>query len=60
MNLPNITVVVLCRGKVWSPLFSRVSSNSEDYLASYPVGTEDSFSGGKLAGAWNWPHRHMV
>jgi hypothetical protein len=25
------------------------------YKASYPMGTRDSFPGGKAAGAWSWP-----
>jgi hypothetical protein len=32
-----------------------VQTGSEAHPASYPMGTEGSFSGNKAAGAWNWP-----
>jgi hypothetical protein len=36
-------------------LHHRVQNGSEAHPASYPMGTRDSFSRGKAAGAWSWP-----
>jgi hypothetical protein len=36
-------------------LHHRVHTGSGVYPASYPMGTRDSFPGGKAAGAWSWP-----
>jgi hypothetical protein len=36
-------------------LHHRVQSGSGAHPASYPMGTGDSFSGGKAAGEWSWP-----
>jgi hypothetical protein len=39
----------------------RVQTGSGAHPASYPMGTWDSFPGGKVAGAWNWPfHLYVV
>jgi hypothetical protein len=32
-----------------------VQTGSGVHPASYPMGTGSSFTGGKAAGAWNWP-----
>jgi hypothetical protein len=34
---------------------NRVQNVSGAHPASYPMGTRDSFPGGKAAGAWSWP-----
>jgi hypothetical protein len=36
-------------------LHHSVQTGSGAHLASYTVGTRDSFAGGKEAGAWSWP-----
>jgi hypothetical protein len=36
-------------------LHHHVQNGSEAHPASYPMGTADSFPGGKAAGAWSWP-----
>jgi hypothetical protein len=36
-------------------LHHRVQNGSGAHQASYPMGTGDSFPGGKAAGAWSWP-----
>jgi hypothetical protein len=36
-------------------LHYRVQNGSGAHPASYPIGTEVSFRGGKAAGAWSWP-----
>jgi len=36
-------------------LCHRDQTGSGAHQASYPVGTRDSFPGGKAAGAWRWP-----
>jgi hypothetical protein len=43
--------------RVWVPIRSRFfsSDGSETHLASYPMGTGGSLSGGKTAGASSWP-----
>jgi hypothetical protein len=33
-----------------------VQTGSVHHQTSYPIGTGVSFSGGKAAGPWNWPH----
>jgi hypothetical protein len=33
----------------------RVQTGSGAHPASYPMGTSDSFVGGKAAGSWSWP-----
>jgi hypothetical protein len=41
----------------WGQEFSLlpvVQTDSGAHPASYPVGTGDSFPGGKAAGAWSW------
>jgi hypothetical protein len=43
-------VILLLRfGRIW------VSMGVVIHPASYPMGTRDSFPGGKAAGAWSWP-----
>jgi len=34
---------------------NRVQTGSGANPASYPIGTGDSFLGGKAAGVWSWP-----
>jgi hypothetical protein len=41
-------------------LHHRVQNSSGTHPASYPMGTRASFPGGKAAGAWSWPHLHLV
>jgi hypothetical protein len=36
-------------------LHHRVQTGSGTYRVSYPMGTNGSFPGDKVAGAWNWP-----
>jgi hypothetical protein len=36
-------------------LYHRVQNGSGAPKASYPMGTSDSFLGGKAAGVWSWP-----
>jgi hypothetical protein len=36
-------------------LHHRVQNVSGAHRASYPMGTRDSFPGGKAAGTWSWP-----
>jgi hypothetical protein len=36
-------------------LHHRVQNGSGAHPASYPMGTSDSFPGGKAARAWSWP-----
>jgi hypothetical protein len=38
----------------------RVQNGSGAHPASCPLGTRGSFPGGKAAGAWSWPHLHLV
>jgi hypothetical protein len=37
-------------------LHHRVQNGSGAHPASYPMGTRASFPGGKVVGAWSWPH----
>jgi len=32
-----------------------VQNGSRSHTASYPMGTKDSFHGGKAVGVWSWP-----
>jgi hypothetical protein len=41
------------RGKIF--LLRSVHTGSGAYPVYYPVGTEGSFPGGKVAGSWSWP-----
>jgi hypothetical protein len=41
--------------RVWELFFYRVHTGSGPHLASYPMGTGDSFPEDKAAGAWSWP-----
>jgi hypothetical protein len=50
--------VLYCASSSSSGNFSlhhRVQTGSGAHPASYPMGTRDSFPGGKAAGAWSWP-----
>jgi len=40
--------------------YHRVQTGSGAHPASYTIGTRGSFPGGKAAGAWSWPHLHLV
>jgi hypothetical protein len=41
-------------------LHHRVQNGSGAHPDSYPMATRGSFPGGKAAGAWSWPHLHLV
>jgi hypothetical protein len=41
--------IMLSFGRLW------VSMGIVRHPTSYPMGTRDSFPGGKVAGAWSWP-----